>query len=388
MTFKLDLRVARLTRLALGLAWLCPQALPAAAPPAETVLVIYTNCTVYNQDLAASYVTALTGVTPALNIKQLMIPCNAGHLGIYNDLVANLGVSDLSSFCQVYDLRFRDDKGNGFTPTNSPPQEDTITFSGANNDTLLFTNYLNGNGHLFLQGEHTDFRIRDGNLFAFISSVATVPMSPVAGDATVKSGTNPITGFQASPNSFNTIFNDISAGSLQGNYIGGIRIANKGSAQPIGGLFNDDGGQPSSFAFAWMSSDLKTNGRLVVSFETNAFAETALKAAPSVWDQWIQNVYALLSGCYRYSLSKAFDQPTLCVGDASKFTLCYSNSGSTTLTNVPLWDTLPSCLSYVSDSQGGATANGQVYSWNIPSIASGASACITVNFTVSSFSCP
>jgi uncharacterized repeat protein (TIGR01451 family) len=98
-------------------------------------------------------------------------------------------------------------------------------------------------------------------------------------------------------------------------------------------------------------------------------------------------MYGLLSGCYRYSLTKAFTPSTVCVGDSGAFTLCYTNSGSTTLNNVPLWDTLPVCLTYNSDSLG-AGVSGQLLTWTIPSIASGASACVTVNYTVANFSCP
>jgi uncharacterized repeat protein (TIGR01451 family) len=125
---------------------------------------------------------------------------------------------------------------------------------------------------------------------------------------------------------------------------------------------------------------------MVVNFETNAYQNPG---AGSVATQWIQNVYQLLSGCYKYSLTKAFSPTTLNVGDPGVFTLCYSNTGSTTLSNVPLWDTIPGCLSYVSNSFGPPAISGQVYSWTIPSIAAGASACVTVNFTVSSFAgCP
>jgi uncharacterized repeat protein (TIGR01451 family) len=121
----------------------------------------------------------------------------------------------------------------------------------------------------------------------------------------------------------------------------------------------------------------------VVNFETNAFVNVNATSTA-----WIQNVYQLLSGCYKYSLTKSFVNPNLCVGDSSSFTLCFDNTGSTNLTNVPLWDTLPACLSYVSDSQGGSSNLGQVYSWTIPAINAGASACITVNFNVASFACP
>jgi uncharacterized repeat protein (TIGR01451 family) len=138
-----------------------------------------------------------------------------------------------------------------------------------------------------------------------------------------------------------------------------------------------------------MSNDLKTNGgRMVVSFETNAFQDPQPAATPaSVAEQWIQNVYTLLSGCYKYSLNKTFlaQKTPVCVGSSSAFTLCSTNNGSTPLTNVDLWDTIPTCLTYNSDSQGGPTVTGNVYNWVVPLINPGNTYCITVNFTVNSF---
>ena len=375
-----------------------PFSLRAVGPPspAESILVIYTTADTspgacpgcYSVTFKNAFVNALSAVAPPPIITQLAVP--TGQFGIYTALHALPGApTDLSQWCQVWDLRFRSDQGN--VAYTGPNKEDVITFAGANNDTLLYTNYLNQNGHLFLQGEHHDFYIRDQNLFAFINSVASTPKSNVAMPyASYNSmNTGAIGGFPAAPNTFNTSFNNIAAGTINAAFPGGLDKIYAGSGEPIGANFTDqagDGtmsGKAANTAYAWMSADLNTNGRLVVNFETNAFATPNATS-----DQWIQNVYQLLSGCYKYTLTKAFDQPTLCVGDSSFFTLCYSNTGSTALTNVPLWDTLPSCFSYVSDSLGGATSVGQLYNWVVPSIASGASACVTVNFTVSSFACP
>jgi uncharacterized repeat protein (TIGR01451 family) len=382
---------------------LCPALGLAVGPPnpAESVLVIYTTADTqpspcpacYSVTFKNAFVAALSAVVPAPTITQLAIP--TGHFGIYNDLHALPGApTDLSQWCQVWDLRFRSDQGNA--PYTGPNKEDVITFAGANNDTLLYTNYLNQNGHLFLEGEHHDFYIRDQNLFALINAVASVPLNNVAMPyASYNSmNTGAIGGFPAVPSTFNTSFNNIAAGTISAAFPGGLDKVYAGSGEPIGANFTDQAGDGSmsgkaaNTAFVWMSSDLNTSGgRMVVNFETNAFVAPQTNATS---DGWIQNVYQLLSGCYKYSLTKAFTQPQLCVGDPGSFTLCYNNAGSTTLTNVPLWDTIPSCLSYVSDNLGGPGpgVNGQVYSWNIPSIAPLASACFTVNFTVNSFACP
>lgn len=378
--------------LALG----APMGLRAAGPPspAESILVIYTTADTQPSACPACYsvtfkdaiVNALSAVVPAPTITQVSVA--AGQVGIYNSLVAQTGQTNLSSWCQVWDLRFRSDQGN--VAYTGPNKEDVITFTGANNDTLLYTNYLNQNGHLYLQGEHHDFYIRDQNLFALINAVASTPINPahIYAEYNPMTGATPVGGFPAVPNAFNTSWNNISAGTINPGFPGGLNISKAGSGQPIGANFLGSyypANGACNTAFVWMSTDLVTNGRMVVNFETNAFVAPQANATST---QWIQNVYQLLSGCYRYSLTKAFSPTQLCVGDPGTFTLCYNNTGSTTLTNVPLWDTLPACLSYVSDSQGSPSVNGQVYSWTIPSIAPAASACITVNFNVSSFACP
>lgn len=396
MTLRLIPKALWLARCALGLAVLLPaHTLRAAGPPSpgESVLIIYDDVTPYGSSLATTFITALTTTVPAPTITQVVL--HSGDIGIYNNLVAQTGKTDLSSWCQVWDLRFREDKNN--IAYTGPNQEDVITFAGANNDTLLYKNYLNANGHLFLQGEHHDFYIRDQNLFAFINTVASTPIntgSTAQQYAGVNSmNTGAIGGFPAW-NGFNANWNNIAAGTINAGFPGGLELSYAGSGHPVGAYFtsqyNSTGANKCNTAYAWMSTDLTTNGRMVVNFETNAFQDPQPGATPaSVATQWIQNVYQLLSGCYHYSLTKAFVPTELCVNDPGTFTLCYNNSGSTSLTNVSLWDTLPGCLSYTGASIVPSAINGQVYSWVIPSIAPAASACITVNFTVSSFAgCP
>lgn len=359
------------------------QAMAVPNPP-ESVLVIYDNVTTYDVSLANAFISALGALSPAPTITSVIL--SSGSVGIYNSLVAQTGKSDLSSWCQVYDLRFREDKNN--IAYTGPNQEDVITFTGPNNDTLLYTNYLAANGHLFLQGEHHDFYIRDTNLIALINAVATTGINPAQQYADYNSmNTGAIGGW---PAAINTI-NNLGTGTINAAFPGGLEPGYAGSGQPVGAYFPCTyycgGGAQANTAYLWNSSSLNTSGgRMVVSFETNAFQNPG---SGSVAVQWMQNVYGLLSGCYRYSLTKAFNQSPLCVGDNSFFTLCYTNSGTTPLTNVPLWDTLPACLIYGSDSLGGATVNGQVYSWTIPTVNPGTSQCVTVNFTVGPYgACP
>jgi hypothetical protein len=359
--------------------------LVAGAPsPGERILIIWTDAATgtYDTQMRDAFVAALGAIVPAPTIDQVLVSAgDGGSPGFYNELLAQTGESNLNDWCQVYDLRFRDDRNNlAFTGQN---QEDVITYLGANNDTQLFTNYLNAGGSLFLQGEHHDYYIRDTNLFAFINSVANAPVTMPSNYAGVRTGAATGGAFPAAPENFNTDFNNIAGGSINTNFAGGIYLAMRGSGQPIGTTnMNADGGFPMTTALAWLSGDLRTNGRLVVNFESNAFTEPALKNATS--DAWIQNVYDLLSGCYRYTVTKAFTPTELCVGDAGTFQICYTNLGKA-LSNYDIWDTLPNCLSFSSSTPAPTSGSGQFRRWNFPTIGVGASACVTVNFTVSCY---
>lgn len=257
----------------------------AGAPVSENVLIIYTNITGYNVQIRDGFRTAL--LAAGATITEVVISAgDGGSPGFYNELVAQTGQTSLNSWCQVYDLRFRDDRNNlAFTGQN---QEDVITYLGANNDTQLFTNYLNAGGSLFLQGEHHDYYIRDTNLFLFINSVATAPTTQPTNYADVFTGSTTGGGFPAAPENFNTDYNNISAGIFNMNFPGGVNNGNRGSGRPIGANVTGAYGGAMSTALAWLAGDLRTNGRLVVSFESNSFAEPALINATSTG--WIQNV--------------------------------------------------------------------------------------------------
>ena len=373
-----------------GLARPLAALMPVPNPP-ENVLIIYVNDGAYDTSLYNAFAAALGALTPAPTITPLPIP--PGTIGIYSTLLSVTGHSDLSPYCQVWDLRFL--AGNDNIAYTGPNQSDVITFTGANNDTQLFEQYLNANGHLFLQGEHHDYYIRDLNLIALVDAVATAPITEQYAEY---SSMNPgsITGWSTTIETINNLATTVNTtnpgggnGYINADFPGGLDVGSAGSALPIGATFPGSiYGGTANTAWYWPSSSLSTTGgEMVVNWETNAFCTGSLLNNTS--NAWIQNVYGLLSGCYRYSLTKAFNQSPLCVGANSFFTLCYTNSGSTALTNVPLWDTLPACLIYGSDSLGGATVNGQVYSWTIPTVNPGTSQCVTVNFTVGPYgACP
>lgn len=339
-------------------------------PDGESILLIYTNTTQFNISLKDAFKAALTGITPPASITEVLVKSGDGtRPGFYDELVAQTGKTGLSDWCQVYDLRFRDDRNNiGWTGQN---QEDVLTYIGTNTDWKLFEDYLNIGGSLFLQGEHHDYYIRDANLLMFINYVARLPITQQYADIHMDQVT--INTFASNPENFSTDFNTLSTGAITGNFAGGINLKNIGSGRPITTL--DIG----AMALAYLPQDLKTSlGRLVVSFESNGFAEPTLQNATS--NGWIQNVYDLLSGCYRYDLAKTFVPDTIQVDSAGTFSLAYANNGDHDMLNVKISDTIPACLQFISSTPPPSGNTGRYYWWIIPVIAKNSSAKITVTY--------
>lgn len=338
----------------------------------ESILLIYTTATDFSTELKTAFIEALTEMSPSATIDEVQISIGDGAgPGFYDELVNQTGENNLSNWCQVYDLRFRDDRNNvGWT---GQAQEDVITYIGNNTDWELFQNYLNIGGSLFLQGEHHDFYVRNSNLMMFINSVATQPISQKF--VSIQVERFDITDFSSTIENFSSDFNTLNGGKLQGNFIGGIDIATKGSGRPLTTLKNGN----MAMALAYLPTDLKTDmGRMVVSFESNAFAEDGLKNSTS--KAWIQNVYDLLSGCYRYNIEKTFEPDTGKVGQEGTFKIFYENSGVQELQNFTVRDTIPSCLEFISSSPAPSGNNGNAFWWDLSKVPSGSSGEIIVTF--------
>jgi hypothetical protein len=380
-----------------------------SAPPAEKILVIYyadssQTCAsgagggagpfTYPQQLMQAVTTA---IGPLASQVQLLA-IHSGDKGIATELNTQYSVSSLSQWCQVYDLRFLDQCNNqGYT--GSQFQADLVTGSGANNDQLLYQNYLAQGGSLFLQGEHHDFYVRNNGMLQFINTVASTQVvsaicstyiCPDVNTATPLNIVNPFTANYG----FNTVFNNLSgATSISGWYTGGIAAANYGSGQPLITVPSlSYSGTSGALMLGWEGSALQgrySAGKLVESFETNAF----IAPQANTWStQALQNLYALLSGCQHYTVSKAFNQSSLCVGASGSFTLCGTNtSAAATLTNFSLSDTLPTCLTYTGSTSTGTSSTGNagsLYWWTYPAVPPGSSVCVTVQFNVSNNACP
>lgn len=385
-----------------------------AAPPQEKILLIYYADTTsqqcangtsgaagdtYPQQIETAFYNAINVIDPAANIQTLLI--HSGDVGIASELHSQYGTYSLTSWCQVYDLRFLDECDNqGWTSGQNAP--DVLTTSGANNDFQIYQNYIQQGGSLFLQGEHHDFYERNSNLLQLINTMASTPVvSTICSTnlcADVNTG-NPVTfsNFATSNYGFSTNYNNLSAAaSLIGVFVGGIPNGYYGSGQALVTLggFTQVGGDPNgAMMVGWEGSALSgayAAGKVVASFETNAFATATDQTAWSF--QVIQNVYTLLSGCLHYSVTKTFNQTSLCVGQSGSFTICADNTSSlSTISNYSISDTLPTCLSYTSSmtSVPATSGNsGNLYWWTFSSLAPGASACVTVQFSVANNTCP
>lgn len=338
----------------------------------ESILLIYTTATDFSTDLKTAFIEALTAFSPSALVDEVQIATGDGSgPGFYDELVAQTGETSLYKWCQVYDLRFRDDKNNvGWT---GQAQEDVITYIGTNTDWELFADYLDIGGSLFLQGEHHDFYVRNANLIMFINSVAASPITQTY--ASIQVDRVDVADFSSTIENFNTDFNSLDGGALRGNFVGGIDIATKGSGQPLTTLKSG----AMAMALAYLPENLKTSmGRLVVNFESNAFAEDGLKNSTST--AWIQNVYDLLSGCYRYEIEKTFEPDTGKVGEEGTFKIHYQNNGGQDLQGFVVRDTIPTCLEFISSNPAPSGNNGNAYWWNLPDVAPGESGDIIVTF--------
>lgn len=395
--------------------------------PPESILVIYyadatqkcadgstkteTAPNIYPTGLMSGVTTAL-GAIPAPytpNVDLLLIHENDS--GIYTELqnqypaqVAANPTDPLVSWCQVWDLRLQDGCNNiGWSAGETPA--DLVTNTGANNDFQIFEAYVKAGGSLYLQGEHHDFYARNNNLIELLNNLAASPIvSTVCGTylcPDVNTG-NPYTDnnpFTANY-SFNTIYNNLTgANAITIVYAGGIPPADYGSGLPlimIPGL--NYTGTTGGLMMMWEGGALNSTygaGKVVAAFESNTFVPVANSGAEGPYSiEALQNVYAELTGCQRYTVTKTFASPSVCVGSSSSFSICVDNTGTQALTNYSISDTIPTCLTYTSFGTSGVAPSGNgnssnLYWWNYTSIPAGQSACVTVNFTATTFPpCP
>ena len=261
-----------------------------AVPPAENILLIYYADTtvqtcdtgsngvagsdLYPQSLEAAFVTALTPL--ASSVQPLLI--HDGDNGIASELASQYPGKTLANWCQVYDLRFLNDCNNISGPGI---QADDVTAA----DMILYRNYLAQGGSLFLQGEHHDFYQRNNGILQLINTMAVSPVvsSICTGYICVDVNTgNPNTDnnpFTTNYN-FSTIYNTLS-GAITTVFGGGIPAADYGSGLPLITMNSlSYSGTIGGTVMGWLGPGaLKapySAGKLIASFETNAWATPAL----------------------------------------------------------------------------------------------------------------
>jgi uncharacterized repeat protein (TIGR01451 family) len=134
----------------------------------------------------------------------------------------------------------------------------------------------------------------------------------------------------------------------------------------------------------WPSNQLTTSaGQLELNMDTNGLGDPAANYIP----YW-QNVYALNSTCYNFTVTKTANPTTVCLGQPVTFTVCLQNTGNHSLAKPQITDVIPSCMTYVSSTPGGSAA-GQNFSYTYPgTLTTGQSACVSIVVNASSVSCP
>jgi len=351
----------------------------AGVPRAQSVLVIYTSKTTYSASLKDGYVDALEAISPAPCVTELEVATGDGTgVGFYDELVAQTGETDLSRWCQVWDVRF-DDAKNG-VPWTSQANEDVLTLSGANNDASLFDSFLSDGGGLFIQAEHEGFQVRNANVMSYINSIVT---SPITQTWPGVDGVNVAVGnFQTTPENFSTDYNTLS-GTLATNWAGGITISKRGSGSYLTSATFSLGTNPQTTHIAWLEGQLKgATGRLIAGYESNAF-EALYSNATS--DDFIENMYDLLTTVKECTIDndieKSVSVTEAVFGDTITFCITYTNNEDCAIT-FDIWDTLPSVTTYVGCDPS-CTWDDPVVSWTVTNLAAGAAGkvCFWVEIT-------
>jgi len=262
-----------------------------------------------------------------------------------------------------------------------------ITYLGPNNDTLLFTNYLNAGGSLFLQGEHHELLIRDTNLFFVHHSVASSPTYPAEQLRRRLHRLHHGRRLSRRAREFQHRLQQHQRRQPQHEFPRGHQQRQPRQRRPIGANVAGAYGGAMNTALAWLPGDLKTNGRLVVSFESNATPSPPSKTPPPTPGSRTPMTCSAAACAIRFP--RSFNPPNICIGQSGSFDICYHNTGSRSMTNMVVSDTLPGCISYNSSSPAATGSSGNLRWWNIGTVAAGASACVTVNYTASSMPpCP
>lgn len=310
--------------------------------------------------------------------------------GIYTELNTKFGSQfsdsikggkELNHWTQVYDVRF-DNKQSGVEAIS-------IDISNPTCDYSLYKALLESGGGLFIQGEYSSFTKRNEGVTTLINLLTNdkfVSSNVLSsGEAYVN-----ITNFPSDPENFNSDFNVLGGSTeLKLFYAGGYPSDLIDEGIP---LISGDIGPTlnASVVLLWLSKNLKTqNGRMIVSFDINGWADHPKSCVNEMSYATVQNFYDLFSGVQNYSAEKAFVPDNGEVGDTASFLIMYTNSGKSDLIGFPVIDTVDSCFSVLSsnpawDSKSDLSNGTTELKWTVD-ISQGKTDTINVEFLVEKY---
>ncbi len=380
---------------ALGLAALL--LLPAAGravaglSPGAAVLIIGGD---NDLSTAVNIQTALNALVPPPSQVDI---CYARRSAPYDvgiqPALTRCGIASLNNYCQIWDVRMY---GSG----SGTVEYDTLTLGGAGTDQQLYETHLSRGGSLFLLGENETLVSRNQNLIQFLNNLSTGGLIPYPSQLSTNID---FTTFLADPLSFATTPNALTRRHTK--WPGAVPLGSTGSGRPFNVInYTSDGGVTTDWvhAFGFLSQDLSLgSGRIFVELDwtsvTNAgdytsYAVPSLAANQASIQAWFQNAYTWLGNCpERFVFSKAASvapPASVCLGDTFSYYLCVQNVGVGTVAAKTMWDTIPSCMSYVGASPAPASVTGNYVLWNLPSVAPGTTSCVTLTVRADSASCP
>ena len=117
---------------------------------------------------------------------------------------------------------------------------------------------------------------------------------------------------------------------------------------------------------------------MFVNFDTNAFDPGDAYYTAGEEGAYIQNIYDFLADCYKYSVTKTINPGEMCVGDTAVYQICYENLGDQVISNVSLWDSIPTCFTITGTSTAPDGQSGNLLWWDIATVPIGANVCIDI----------
>lgn len=358
----------------------------------ERVLLVYCDFKTWPEfgyNAMETFKSALEGSSGAPSFSPLpsvdIVKITNGADGIIDEVLTAFGgeIADslkgggeLRHWTQVYDLRFR----NATTGKN----EDfiTIDIDDPVSDYSLYKTLLENGGGLFVQGEYSMFLGRNMGVATLINLLTNDQFKK---ENISDLGFKNITEFPTEPEGFATDFQNLNSGDP-------LKLVHAG-AYPMNkiehGLPLISSGDNAHMLF-WYSKDLQVqNGRMIVSFDINGWADKKEGEINATTYASVQNIYDLLSGVKNYTVEKSFVPDRADVGDDATFRIYCTNSGKSDLVDFTVIDTVHPCLTVTGatplwESKKEIPDVGTVLEWTV-TIGQGNRDSIVVDFNVNAF---